>query len=156
MKRIPFHLFFLSIILLLCCNCGNNQKNGQQTTLKKPAHKVIEKTYLHLINGIPAGILRVECRDCQLTYTVNGKNFSIQVKNGNEDRFIYPASGTCVETQLRSNADQPVRVVAIDPNGNIVSNLLDTFKKGASAKNEYLMKYKKTAGTIVINQPAAR
>lgn len=155
MKKIPLYRFFLGIILLLCCNCGNNRKNGQQTPLKKPGHQVIEKTYLHLTHGIPSGILRVECRDCALNYTVNGKDFSITVKNGNEDRFIYPASNTYIKTQLRSNADQLIRVVVIDPNGNIISNVLDSFKKDSSDKNEYLMKYRKTAATIVINQPVA-
>lgn len=146
-------LFAYLLFLLFVSSCSNSNKPKRILLSKKKATlKLADKQYLHLVNGKPAGILRLECKDCALTYTINQKEYNIDVRDGNEDRFIYPKKNTYVKTILRSRANQMIRVIAFNPNGQIVANKLDSFKIGDSVKTEYLMKYIKTPKTIVIDR----
>lgn len=146
-------LFAYLLFLVFVTSCSNSNKPKRILLSKKKATlKLADKEYLHLVNGKPAGILRLECKDCALIYTINQKQDSIDVIDGNEDRFIYPKKNTYVKTMLRSRANQIIRVIAFNPNGQIVSNKLDSFNKGDSVKSEYLMKYIKTPQTIIIDR----
>lgn len=101
--------------------------------------------------GKPFGILRVECNDCQMIYTVNNERFTVDIKEGNEDRFIYPKQKSFLKTELRSHDNQMIRILAINPNGKIVSNVLDTFLRDQQSKNRFPMEYKRLKSTIVVD-----
>lgn len=116
--------------------------------------KVIElkRDYIYLHNGVPFGVLRVECSDCKLTYKVNNKDSSIYVKDGNEDQFIYPNANSYLKTVVQSYKDQMIRILIVNANGKIVSNVLDSFKKEDISKRRFLMECKKDAYTILVNK----
>lgn len=147
MKRNTLPVLFCCIICTVLYGC-----------IKKPKHMLIhaeprsiKKNYVYLLGGKPVGILRVECSDCQLVYTVNHEEFTMDVKDGNEDRFIYPKPNTYVKTLLKSHTDQMIRVLAINPNGKIVSNVLDTFSREQQAKNKYLMQCLEFKNTVHVD-----
>ncbi|MET1054697.1 MAG: hypothetical protein ABWY16_05255 [Pedobacter sp.] len=75
----------------------------------------------------------------------------MNIKEGNEDRFIYPKPNSSVKTVLRSNANQMIRILAINPNGKVVSNVLDTFLSEQHSSNTYSMKYSRFKNTIVVD-----
>jgi len=128
------------ILLILVSGCVNNRKKEGSA-----------KDYIYKRNGKPFGILRVECADCKLIYTVNHKNFTVNIKDGNEDRFIFPRPSSYVKTVLYSNENQMIRILAINPNGKIVSNVLDSFKKDENKTAAYLMECVKHKNTVVVN-----
>lgn len=113
--------------------------------------RLTNNSYLYLRNGKPFGILRVECSDCQMTYIVNSERFTIDIKEGNEDRFIYPKQNSFLRTELRSNRNQMIRVLAINPNGKMVSNVLDSFVRDQRINNRYPMRYNRFKNTIVVD-----
>lgn len=147
MNKNKLSFIFYCIIVVFFCSC-----------VRKPRHKLIRskprltnESYLYLRNGKPFGILRVECNDCQMTYTVNQQSFTIDIRQGNEDRFIYPKKNSYVKTLLKSHDNQMIRVLAINPNGKIVSNVLDTFQRDQQSANKYLMEYKRLKNTVVVD-----
>lgn len=131
----------LYIILSFFLSCTGTKKKETKVQKKKSKPNK-EVYYLHLHRGKAIGILRVECKDCKFTYTINNKDSIINVLNGNEDRFLYPKRKSYIDTHLQSNENQMIRILIIDPNGNIVSNILDTFKRGQTTNNKYLITYK--------------
>jgi hypothetical protein len=145
MRRNTF--LFCCIILIFNGSCVRRSKHQ----LTRAKARLAEQNYLYLRGGKPFGILRVECNDCQLIYTVNYNKYILEIKNGNEDRFIYPKPNTFVTTTLKSNDNQMIRVLAINPNGKIVSNVLDSFKRDEVSKNKYLMQYIKLKNTVIID-----
>ena len=131
----------LSLILLLSLSaCINNRKREGSG-----------KDYVYQRNGKPFGIIRVECADCKLTYTVNHKNFTVNIKDGNEDRFIFPRPSSYVKAVLHSHENQMIRILAINPNGKIVSNVLDSFKRDEQKTAAFLMECIKHKNTVVVN-----
>jgi hypothetical protein len=148
----PIH-YILLLSLILLASCSNNNKPKRISVKNgKPIIQLPDKQYLHQVNGKPVAILRLECKNCQLIYTVNRKKEIMDVSDGNEDRFIFPKKNTYVKTILHANENQMIRVIAFNPNGKIISNKLDSFKKGDSVSNEYLMTYTKSPKTIIINR----
>jgi hypothetical protein len=144
-NKLSFLLY--SLALLFMCSCVRKPKKP----LLHAKEKLENKDYLYLRDGKPFGILRVECNDCQMIYTVNKKEFVVDIKEGNEDRFIYPKPNSYIKTHLKSHDNQMIRVLAINPNGKIVSNVLDTFVRDQQSKNEYSMKYIKLKTTVVVD-----
>jgi hypothetical protein len=147
MKRNTFSFLFFFIILVFIGGCVRKSKNQ----LNRSKARLADKSYLYVRDGTPFGILRVECNDCQLIYIVNHKKYILDIKNGNEDRFIYPKPNTCVMTILKSHQDQMIRILAINPNGKMVSNVLDTFSKDEERKNRYLMQWIRLNHTVVVD-----
>ena len=143
-------------LILAVYSCGNNRKPKTAATKFKASINIPDKYYLHTIKGIPYGIIRVECKDCELKYSFNHNSDIIPVKNGDEDRAIAIKHNTLIKTTIYSHENQMIRIVAFDPNGNIVSNVLDTFKKGDQRKNDYLLKYTRSAKTIIVEKPSAK
>lgn len=133
-------------------SCNGAPKKGKSNAKEKDIKHDIELHYLHVHKRKPIGILRLECKDCIITYHINNKDSVIKVKNGNQDRFLYPKSKDIIKTELYSCVDQMIRVLLIDPNGNIIYNELNHFKKGELSQNKYLMQYTKKSNTIIVKQ----
>ena len=147
MNNNKLSIFLCCITLTLVCSCVRKPKRP----LLQALERLSNKDYLYLRNGKAFGILRVECKDCQMIYTVNTKKFVVDIKEGNEDRFIYPKQNSYLKTVLKSHDNQMIRVLAINPNGKVISNVLDTFHKNQESKNEFAMKYIRLNTTVVID-----
>ncbi|SEB09440.1 hypothetical protein [Pedobacter hartonius] len=148
MKQNAFSILFCCLIVILA---------SYYVRKKKPVSKkktLVNQSYIYTHAGKAFGILRVECSDCQLSYTVNNKNFTVDIKDGNEDRFIYPEPSSYVKTILKSKSNQMIRILAINPNGNVVSNVLDSFKTDEERRSQYLMQCIKIKSTIMVNTAA--
>lgn len=76
------------------------------------------------------GILRVECSDCQISYSVQNKDYNVNVKDGSEDIAFFYASDFNLKTQLKSLEAQGIRLMVIDSYGRVVSNELNSCAKG--------------------------
>jgi len=76
------------------------------------------------------GILRVECSDCQISYSVQNKDYNVAVKDGSEDIPFFYVSDFNLKTQLKSLQNQGVRLMVIDSYGRVVSNELNSLSKG--------------------------
>ncbi|SMD12880.1 hypothetical protein [Pedobacter nyackensis] len=76
------------------------------------------------------GVLRVECSDCQLNYSVQGKNYNVAIKNGSEDISFFYLTDFNLTTQLKSLEAQGIRLMIIDSFGRVVSNELSTCLEG--------------------------
>jgi len=147
MKQLKNILLPILVGLLFSCNPSSKKK----ATNTNPQASLLQE-YLHLKNGKPIGILRLECADCSLIYSVDKRDSAIHVKNGNEDRFIFPENNTYVKTRVVSNKDQMIRILVINPNGEIVSNVLDSFINEEQRNRKFLMSYHgKDKNTTVIN-----
>ena len=75
------------------------------------------------------GIIRVECSDCDLNYTVLDNNYAVQIKNSKDINFTY-VSDFELKTTINSNKKQEIRLAVFDAYGRIVSNKLISFDKG--------------------------
>ena len=138
---------FCCILMIFFSSCVRKPRRP----LMRGKPRLTNNSYLYLRNGRPFGILRMECSDCQMTYIVNSERFTIDIKEGNEDRFIYPKQNSFLRTELRSNGNQMIRVLAINPNGKMVSNVLDSFVIDQHSKNKYPMRYNRFKNTIVVD-----
>jgi len=147
MIRHNLSFLFCLFIFLALSGCVRKPKRA----LIRGKERFSINDYLYLRNGKPFGILRVECRDCQLTYIMNNKKFKVNISEGNEDRFIYPKPNSSVHTILKSHDNQMIRILAINPNGKVVSNVLDTFLRDQQSINKYSMKYFRGKTTIVVD-----
>ncbi|SMC95851.1 hypothetical protein [Pedobacter africanus] len=76
------------------------------------------------------GILRVECSDCQISYSVQNKDYNVNVKDGSEDIAFFYASDFNLKTQVKSLEAQGIRLMVIDSYGRVVSNELNSCAKG--------------------------
>jgi len=148
MKQNAFSIFFCCLIIILACYCVRKQKPARQKQV------LLKPSYIYTRNGKAFGIVRVECSDCQLVYTVNHENFTVDIKDGNEDRFIYPKPSSYVKTILKSKSNQMIRMLAINPNGEVVSNVLDSFKTDEERRGQYLMRCIKVKNTVIVNTMA--
>lgn len=147
MIRHNLSFLFCFFILLTFSGCVRKQK----PELSHDKERLAIRDYLYLRNGKPFGILRIECNDCQMIYTVNRKRFTVNVREGNEDRFIYPKINTSVNTLIKSNENQMIRVLAINANGKVVSNVLDTFIRDQEKLITYNMKYVRNKNTYIVD-----
>ena len=147
MIRHKLSFLFYFFIFLAFSGCQRKQKpaliNGKE--------RLSVRDYLYLRNGKPFGILRIECNDCQMIYTVNHKKFTVDIREGNEDRFIYPKNNSSLNTLIKSNDNQMIRVLAINANGKVVSNVLDTFIRDQQKSVTYNMKYVHNKNTFLVD-----
>jgi len=139
----------LLLILMVMCGCVRNQKK-KDTQKEVNVQNAANKEYLHLNNDKPAGILRVECEDCILKFKIGNQAHTLEVRNGNREKFIYPSADSYLNTILTSHQDQMIRIIVFDPNGNIISNTLDHFKKKESLSRNYHLKYVKKSNSVLI------
>lgn len=76
------------------------------------------------------GILRVECNDCQISYSVQSKDYNVNIKNGSEDIPFFYVSDFNLKTQVKSLENQGIRLMIIDSFGRVVSNELNSCLQG--------------------------
>lgn len=76
------------------------------------------------------GILRVECIDCQISYSVQNKDYNVSIKDGSEDIPFFYVTDFNLKTQLKSLENQGIRLMVIDSYGRIVSNELSSCLQG--------------------------
>lgn len=76
------------------------------------------------------GILRVECTDCQISYSVQNKDYNVSIKDGSEDIPFFYVSDFNLKTQLKSLENQGIRLMVIDSYGRVVSNELSALLRG--------------------------
>lgn len=76
------------------------------------------------------GILRVECSDCQINYSVQNKEYNVSVKDGSQDIAFFYVSDFDLKTQLKSLEKQGIRLMVIDSYGRVVSNELSSCAQG--------------------------
>lgn len=76
------------------------------------------------------GILRVECNDCQISYSVQNKDYNVSIKDGSEDIAFFYVTDFDLKTQLKSLEKQGIRLMIIDSYGRVVSNELNAFAQG--------------------------
>ncbi|WP_316814900.1 hypothetical protein [Pedobacter nyackensis] len=83
------------------------------------------------------GILRVECNDCQISYSVQNKDFNVSVKDGSEDIPFFYVTDFNLITQLKSLQNQGIRLMIIDSYGRVVSNELNSCVQGEVRKGSF-------------------
>jgi hypothetical protein len=83
------------------------------------------------------GVLRVECSDCQLNYSVQGKDYNVDIKNGSEDIAFFYLTDFNLTTQVKSLEAQGIRLMIIDSFGRVVSNELSTCLEGEIRKGSF-------------------
>lgn len=87
------------------------------------------------------GVIRVECADCKLEYTVLDNNYAVNVKNSEDVKFTY-VSDFELRTNINSNTKQDIRLAVIDSYGRIVSNQLTSFNPGELKTSTFKIKLK--------------
>jgi hypothetical protein len=85
----------------------------------------------------PTGLLRVECDDCEVRYTVGDKEFTKEIEGQNSDISFPYKAGMRLVTQISSEHEQSIRVLVIDSNGNIVSNQLTFLNSGEVKRDSF-------------------
>ena len=76
------------------------------------------------------GILRVECNDCQISYSVQNKDYNVNIKNGSEDIAFFYVTDFNLKTQVKSLENQGIRLMIIDSFSRVVSNELNSCLQG--------------------------
>lgn len=76
------------------------------------------------------GILRVECGDCQVSYSVQNKDYNVNIKDGSQDIPFFYVTDFNLKTQVKSLEAQGIRLMVIDSYGRVVSNELNSCFKG--------------------------
>lgn len=76
------------------------------------------------------GLLRIECKNCELNYQVNDKDYKVAVEGGSNDVTFSYSGDFGLKTQLVSKEDQPIRLLVMDAFGRVVSNELNNWSKG--------------------------
>jgi hypothetical protein len=76
------------------------------------------------------GILRVECSDCQVSYSVQNKDYNVDIKDGSQDIPFFYVTDFNLKTQVKSLEAQGIRLMVIDSYGRVVSNELNSCVKG--------------------------
>lgn len=87
------------------------------------------------------GLLRIECNNCEVNYSVNKKEFNVHV-NGSNDIPFYYSGDFDLKTKVISKEDQNIRIMVVDSYGRIVSNELNKCKEGQISKNNFAIKSK--------------
>lgn len=109
-RKITFLLFSLSLLFVSC------KKSSDMDPL---SNVVFSKN----------GVIRVECVDCALSYTVLKDNYAVAVKNSEEVKFSY-VSDFELKTTINATKKQAIRLAVFDAYGRIVSNQLTTVDPG--------------------------
>lgn len=87
------------------------------------------------------GVIRIECADCKLEYTVLDNNFAIDIKNSKDVQFSY-VSDFELKTNINSKTEQNIRLAVFDSYGRIVSNELASFKPGEYKADTFKIRIK--------------
>lgn len=119
-QRITFLIFCLS---LLFTGCAKN------SSLDPLSEVVLPKD----------GMIRVECADCSLTYTVLKDNFAVKVTNSEDVKFTYVSSFE-LKTSINSKTKQTIRLAVFDSYGRIISNELATIDQGDAKVDTFKIK----------------
>ncbi|MBB5634619.1 hypothetical protein HDF26_002708 [Pedobacter cryoconitis] len=85
------------------------------------------------------GVIRVECSDCLLKYTVLQDNYAVDVKNSSDIKFSY-VSDFELKTTINSAKPQTIRLVVIDSYGRLISNQLTAIDPGAPKTDSFKIK----------------
>ncbi|MCX2486459.1 hypothetical protein [Pedobacter sp. MR2016-24] len=85
------------------------------------------------------GVIRVECADCALTYTILKDNFAVDVKNSEDVKFSY-VSDFELKTSINSKKKQNIRLAVFDSYGRMVSNELSSIEQGVSKIDSFNIK----------------
>ena len=85
------------------------------------------------------GIIRVECTDCALTYSVLKDNFAVNVTNTEDVKFTY-VSNFELKTSINSKTKQTIRLAVFDSYGRIISNELAIVNQGDAKVNTFSIK----------------
>jgi competence protein ComGF len=88
------------------------------------------------------GILRVECNDCQVSYSVQNKDYNVNIKDGSEDIPFFYITDFNLKTQVKSLEAQGIRLMVIDSYGRVVSNELNSCKEGEVREGTFTIKAK--------------
>lgn len=121
-KHLPYLLLCICLLFASC---------KKQTALDPLSNVVFSKN----------GVIRIECADCKLEYTVLDNNFAIDVKNSKDVQFSY-VSDFELKTNINSNANQNIRLAVFDSYGRIISNELASFKPGEFKTDTFKIKIK--------------
>lgn len=76
------------------------------------------------------GLIRVECVDCQLNYTLLNDSKSFSIRDNQDITFSY-VSDVELKTTINVEKEQNIRLVVFDSYGRMVSNELSTLNQGA-------------------------
>lgn len=114
------YLFFLIILLASC---------KKDAALDPLAYVIFPKN----------GIIRVECADCSLNYTVLNTNYTVQVKNSQDITFSY-ISDFELKTTIDTQKKQVVRLTVFDSYGRIITNELQTLNPGDNKTDYFKIK----------------
>lgn len=75
------------------------------------------------------GMIRVECADCSLNYSVLKDSYAVAVKNSTDIKFTY-VSDFELKTTISSNKKQNIRLAVFDAYGRMISNELTSYDQG--------------------------
>jgi len=89
-----------------------------------------------------SGVIRIECTDCSLSYTVLKNNYAVAIKNSEDIQFNY-VSNFELKTSIDSKNSQNVRLAVFDSYGRIISNELVSVNSGVSKTNTFAIKVEK-------------
>lgn len=109
-KRITFLIFCMALLLASC---------KKDAGLDPLSNVIFPKN----------GVIRVECTECLLNYTVLKDNYSVDIKNSEDITFSY-LSDFELKTIINSNKKQNIRLAVFDSYGRMVSNHLTSFNEG--------------------------
>lgn len=85
------------------------------------------------------GVIRVECADCMLNYTVINDQYKVGIKNSEDVKFSY-VSDFELKTTIQSPKKQMIRLIVIDSYGRTVSNELTAIDAGAPKTDSFKIK----------------
>lgn len=108
--RITYLIFCLSLLFVGC------KKSSELDPL---ANVVFSKN----------GMIRVECADCSLNYSVLKDNYAVAVKSSTDIKFTY-VSDFELKTTISSNKKQNIRLAVFDAYGRMISNELTSYDQG--------------------------
>jgi len=119
-RRITFLIFCLAVLFASC---------KKDSGLDPLSNVVFPKN----------GVIRVECADCALTYTILKDNFAVDVKNSEDVKFSY-VSDFELKTSINSKKKQNIRLAVFDSYGRMVSNELSSIEQGVSKIDSFNIK----------------
>ncbi|RAJ37140.1 hypothetical protein [Pedobacter cryoconitis] len=85
------------------------------------------------------GVIRVECADCTLNYTVINDKYAVGIKNSEDVKFSY-VSDFELKTTIQSPKKQLIRLIVMDSYGRTVSNELTAIDAGEPKTDSFKIK----------------
>lgn len=118
--RITFLIFCLSLLFVGC------KKSSELDPL---SNVVFSKN----------GVIRIECADCSLNYSVLKDTYAVAVKNSTDIKFTY-VSDFELTTTISSNKKQNIRLAVFDAYGRMISNELTAYDQGDFKIDKFTIK----------------